>query len=213
MHLNTLDASLFIGKKYNRLTILEYIPSKRLPGNKKINAKAICMCECGNKTESYFFGVIKGRIISCGCYKKEICSTHLMSKTAEYRAWDSMKARCSQPKRDDYNRYGGRGIKVCDRWLNSFENFIEDMGIKPEKSYSLDRINNDGNYEPGNCRWATILEQNRNKTYYQQGQRTTLICQACKKEYSIKNCKALKSKYCSHRCFFNIRHNKLKGVS
>ena len=208
----TLDANLVIGKKYNRLTILEYIPKRRQTKGRE-NSKVVCLCECGNKSIAQYPAVKSGKIKSCGCYHREIITTHLMSKTAEYRAWDGMKARCSQPKRDDYVRYGGRGIKVCDRWANSFENFFKDMGAKPTKSHSLDRINNDGNYEPENCRWATVLEQNRNKTYYQQGQRTTLVCKNCKKEFSIKNCKALKSKYCSHRCRYPKLYNQLEGVS
>jgi hypothetical protein len=74
-----------------------------------------------------------------------------------------MKSRCYDSKRNGYKNYGGRGIKVCDRWLNSFENFLTDMGRKPGPEYSIDRIDNDGNYEPGNCRWATMQEQSQNK--------------------------------------------------
>ncbi len=84
-----------------------------------------------------------------------------LNKTKVYYAWTSMKARCFNPKKHNYPRYGGRGITVCDRWLD-FSKFLEDMGEPPTKKHSLDRINNDGNYQPSNCRWATPLEQTRN---------------------------------------------------
>lgn len=80
-----------------------------------------------------------------------------------YTIWRSMIYRCYDPKCNSYKHYGGRGITVCDKWRNSREQFVEDMGEKPEGNYSIDRINNDGNYEPGNCRWATPLEQGRNR--------------------------------------------------
>jgi hypothetical protein len=82
--------------------------------------------------------------------------------TAEYRAWHGMKTRCSNPKRSDWKNYGGRGISVCERWA-SFESFLADMGPKPSARHTMDRIDNDGNYEPGNCRWATWDLQSRNK--------------------------------------------------
>jgi hypothetical protein len=89
---------------------------------------------------------------------------------SEYNAWRNMKSRCYSVKNDSYKYYGARGIKVCNRWLHSFKNFLEDMRYKPGPEYSLDRINNDGNYEPKNCRWATAKEQSRN-TRRQQAHR------------------------------------------
>lgn len=83
--------------------------------------------------------------------------------TPEYGAWSRMRIRCQNPASPDYGLYGGRGIKVCERWLNSFQNFYEDMGARPSVNHSIDRINNDGNYTPENCRWATIDIQNRNR--------------------------------------------------
>lgn len=93
-----------------------------------------------------------------GCF----AATHGMTKTPEYAAWMAMKMRCLNPRNAEFVRYGARGIAVCDRWIASFENFFEDIGPRPD-GHSLDRIDNDGNYEPGNCRWATITEQGRNK--------------------------------------------------
>lgn len=107
-----------------------------------------------------------GDIISCGCYISEVTSErnskHGMSKTKTYRVWKGILSRCYNTHRKVYYRYGGRGITVCDRWRNSFENFYEDMGDMPE-GLELDRIDNSGNYEPGNCRWVTPKEQSRNR--------------------------------------------------
>lgn len=83
-------------------------------------------------------------------------------KSPEYRSWDAMLNRCNNPSHKQYRDYGGRGIKVCERW-NVFENFLDDMGLKPTPKHSIDRINNNGDYEPGNCRWATISEQKMNQ--------------------------------------------------
>lgn len=89
--------------------------------------------------------------------------THRMSNTPEWRAWRAMRARCYSPTHQVYDRYGGRGIRVCKRWRNSFENFFEDMGARPSPTHSLDRIDNEKGYTPSNCRWATEVNQQRNR--------------------------------------------------
>jgi len=147
------------GQKFNRLTAIEKVDGKRW----------LFKCDCGNEKVIDSYCVRKGITRSCGCYNAEVASergtTHGLRNTGEYHAWTGMRRRCNlkNTNKEDFNLYAGRGITVCDRWLESFENFIADMGMKPTPKHSIDRIDVNGNYEPSNCRWATNKEQGRNK--------------------------------------------------
>ncbi len=122
--------------------------------------------DCGAFTTADAYSVKCGTTKSCGCAVRDLVSTsrrtHGMRRSPEYRVWMGMKTRCGNPKSPSFPRYGGRGITVCERW-RSFEAFLADMGRRPSLDHTLDRLDNSKNYEPGNCRWATRLEQGANK--------------------------------------------------
>ncbi len=125
------------------------------------------VCECVTTRIVRGAHLVSGASKSCGCRWAELARNkftfHGMSNTPEFKTWKRMRERCCHPSNISYQYYGAKGIKVCDRWMHSFPNFYEDMGNRPSKHHSLDRIDNNKGYEPGNCRWATSYEQQNNK--------------------------------------------------
>jgi len=138
------------GKKFGVLTVLRRVSAKKSTWK--------CLCDCGNITDVYRGHLIDGHTRSCGCIGNR---THGMSKTRQYTIWSHVIDRCTNANSDYYKNYGGRGITVCEKW-RKFEGFWEDMQNGYADDLTIERDNNDGNYEKGNCRWATKSEQNRN---------------------------------------------------
>jgi len=154
--------SVKVGEKYGRRTVIAFAYVKYQKQHWH------CLCDCGKSTIASTGSLRSGHPKSCGCASLEVNVKHGYGRrgerrTPEYGTWQGMLNRCRNPKCKSYSYYGGRGITVCDRWRESFQAFLEDMGSKPSPTHSIDRIDNEGNYEPGNCRWATKAEQNRNQ--------------------------------------------------
>lgn len=165
-----------LGRTFGRLTVVELGPmSKPTPKGRQLY-KWVCRCSCGGTATVSADNLRSGQTQSCGCLALEAKSkvglsnaTHGHSRhdgsgTPEYRAWLAMRQRCTNPKNQRWKNYGGRGIQVCDLWMNSFEAFLAHVGQRPSPEHSVDRYpNNDGNYEPGNVRWATAAQQAANR--------------------------------------------------
>lgn len=163
------DRENLVGNTFGSWTVLEGAGK-----DKSNNIMWLCKCECGVQRAVYGSFLRTGRSTSCGCKQRELTSkkftTHGHSKgkikSSEYSTWEAMKQRCFNPNNNAYKNYGARGITVCDRWKDSFENFLSDMGKKPNNDLSIERIDNEKGYFPENCKWATKAEQSKNKRFY-----------------------------------------------
>lgn len=150
-----------VGQRFGQLSVLE-------EAGRSLHFKTLwrCQCDCGNIIVAVGGSLKSGNTKSCGCLKRDVLRVlhrkHGMSQMAEYGIWAGMLKRCRNKNVPYFHRYGGRGISVCDRWL-FFETFLKDVGPRPSPRHMLDRISNDGDYEPGNVRWVTSKESNRNR--------------------------------------------------
>lgn len=160
-------------KTFGRLTVLKRVRN-HIRHNGYTTVRWLCQCKCRNKIITSGIALRSNHTKSCGCLHKESIKiigenqkTHgdtlNRTITTEYRAWQALKTRCYWRPGKDYRNYGGRGISVCKKWLDSYRSFLKDMGRKPTYKHSLDRINVNGNYTPFNCRWATAKEQVNNR--------------------------------------------------
>lgn len=163
-----------ISKRFGRLIVENKAALRSSNGTVRWN----CVCDCGNKTTVNSSHLVAGYTVSCGCLQREAVTRHGLSDIPEYNVWNGMIQRCTNTNDKRFSDYGGRGITVCDRWLNSIHNFIEDMGFRPSSDHSIDRKENDKGYYKDNCHWATCQEQSNNRRsnifYHYKGQQYTI---------------------------------------
>jgi len=151
------------GQRFGRLVAVELAPFRKTPEGRR-RTYWLCRCDCGVIKEIAASRLARRSVYSCGCFKYPNPSMrHGRTGTAEYRSWRAMIDRCTLRSHRSWDNYGGRGVMVCDEWLSSFESFFEHVGSRPSPSHTLDRIDNDGDYEPGNVRWSTASEQRKNQ--------------------------------------------------
>lgn len=149
-----------VGMKFGRLEILGIFKKGR-------SNVCSCLCDCGKTKYIAINSIRKGLTKSCGCLRAEMCAKrhlkHGLDGTKEHKTWVGIKQRCLNKNCRDYKDYGGRGITVCDRWVESFQNFLDDIGKKPSPEYSIERVDVDKGYEPGNVKWIPMNQQALNK--------------------------------------------------
>lgn len=182
-----------VGQVFGRLTVLEHL-------SHGAHGTVRCRCVCGAEHVARTANVVRGISKSCGCLRREVLvanfRTHGLSGHPLYSTWVLMNARCDDPTVKHFRRYGGRGIRVCERWRTDLDAFVQDMGAKPSPAHSIDRIDNDGNYScghcdecrangwPANCRWATAAEQMRNTSrnvYVEIGGKRENVSDVCRR--------------------------------
>lgn len=144
------------GQRFGRLMAQERT------ANRHRNAMWRCICDCGRVVSVPAASLNGGHTQSCGCRNTKHGDAGRKGYVAEYWIWAQMRHRCRNPGYHHWQNYGGRGIRICDAWADSYDAFLSDMGRRPTPKHSIDRVDNDGDYEPGNCRWATRDEQNQN---------------------------------------------------
>ena len=183
------------GQRYGKLVAVSVVRGYVLPGTKtRIRTKIECKCDCGVTSFVPPSNLKTGHTSSCGC----IQTTHGMRHTKTYKSWAAMKDRCTNPNASFYRNYGGRGIVVCARWLESFENFLEDMKEKPTPIHTIERVDVNGNYEPSNCIWIPKSEQNKNRRPMKHN-RPTIPCPVCNTLFERPT---KKTKNCSKECSY-----------
>lgn len=184
-----------IGNRYERLVVLS--PEQSRGGR----SRWLCLCDCGKTVVVAGGHLQSGNTRSCGCLRLPYNAPS--DSIPEYGPWKAMKQRCHCPKDKDHHRYGGRGIIVCDRWRESFAAFLQDVGPRPSLAHSLDRYpNKDGNYEPGNVRWATAKQQANNRRPRQRKVLAVMNCDYCGRSFQKKRDygRSANHKFCGLEC-------------
>lgn len=206
------------GKKFNMLTVIS-----RAENTKEGITRWVCLCDCGNTTIVRGHNLKSNAVKSCGCLTHVPRYTHGLSNTRLYRIWNAMKCRCNLPTNNNYKNYGGRGIKICKEWNDNFLSFYDwAMANGYSENLTIERLNNDGNYEPDNCRWATKKEQANNRrycvmiTYNGKTQNLTQWCKELNLDYKFIHNRIKKNKWDFERaittpCDVSKRNKKARG--